>query len=65
MTKHRTCANGESLPVAILHEIHDCLSLALDATDGNQSKLWQMPAARSYMRSALRDTRRLLGEKTT
>lgn len=64
MTKQRICANGESLPVAILHEIHDCLALALDATDGNQPKLWQMPEARSYMRSALRDTRRLLGEKT-
>lgn len=55
-------AAAPGLPAETLLEIHDCLVLALDATDGNQPKRWQMPEARSYLRSALRDTRRLLGE---
>lgn len=57
-------AAATGLPTATLHEIHDCLLLALDATDGNQPSRWQVPEARSYLRSALRGTRRLLGEVT-
>ncbi|NDV53928.1 hypothetical protein [Salipiger sp. PrR003] len=62
MPRNRVLAADTGLPAETLLEIYDCLILALDATDGNQPKRWQMPEARSYLRSALRDTRRLLGE---
>lgn len=49
------------LPSAILHEIHDSLVLALDASE-RPSYSQPEREARSYLRHALRDTRRLLGE---
>ena len=48
------------LPVASLLEIHDLVILALDATEGSQPQLWQMPRARGYLRSALRHLGRVL-----
>ena len=62
MPRPRVSAAAKGLPSETLHDIHDCLVLALDATEGNHPKRWSMPEARSYLRSALRDTRRLLGE---
>lgn len=64
MPRTRASAAATGLPYEILHEIHDCLVLALDATEGNQPRRWQMPEARSHLRHALRDTRRLMGEAT-
>lgn len=57
-------AAATGLPAAIFREIHDCLVLALDATEGDQPRRWHMPEARSYLRHALRDMRRLMGEVT-
>lgn len=62
MPRNRVSAAATGLPSETLHEIHDCLVLALDATEGNHPNRWQMPEARSYLRHALRDMRRLLGE---
>lgn len=54
-------AAAPGLPSAILQEIHDSLVLALDASERPR---YSQPEreARSYLRYALRDTRRLLGE---
>lgn len=62
MPRTRVSAAATGLPSAILNEIHDCLMLALDATEGQHPARWQLPEARGYLRHALRDTRRLLGE---
>ena len=62
MPRTRVSAAATGLPSETLHEIHDCLVLALDATEGDQSRHWQMPEARSYLRHALRDMRRIMGE---
>jgi hypothetical protein len=51
---------GTGLPAAMLAEIHDLLTLALDATEGAAPQLWQMPQARGYVRHALRQVKRLL-----
>lgn len=64
MPRTRVSAAATGLPSETLHEIHDCLVLALDATEGDQPRRWQMPEARSYLRHALRDMRRLMGEVT-
>jgi hypothetical protein len=62
MPRTRISAAARGLPAATLYEIHDYLVLALDATEGDQPRRWQMPEARGLIRSALRDTRRLMGE---
>lgn len=62
MRRTRVPAAATGLPSETLHEIHDCLVLALDATEGDQPCRWQMPEARSYLRHALRDMRRIMGE---
>ena len=64
MPRTRISAAARGLPAATLYEIHDYLVLALDATEGDQPRRWQMPEARGLIRSALRDTRRLMGEVT-
>ena len=50
---------GIGLPVARLFDVHDLLTLALDATEGDAQR-WQLPEARGYMRNALRQVKRLL-----
>ncbi|KFI33197.1 hypothetical protein CG51_16620 [Haematobacter missouriensis] len=52
--------NGPGLPAAALHEIHDCLALALDATESRHPLPQPIREARSYMRTALRHTRNLM-----
>lgn len=52
------------LPSARLHEIHDCLALALDATESPDGYPQPLREARSYMRAALRQTERLMGDRT-
>ena len=49
------------LPSAVLAEIHDMLSLALDATESPSGYPQPLREARSYMRTALRRTERLMG----
>lgn len=51
---------GSGLPAALLHEIADCLTLALDATERRQGYSQPEREARSYIRAALRDTRDLI-----
>lgn len=49
------------LPSARLQEIHDMLALALDATESRSGYPQPLREARSYMRTALRHTQRLIG----
>lgn len=55
-----TSHNAPGLPAARLHEIHDMLALALDATESPAGYPRGLREARSYMRTALRHTRRLM-----
>ena len=48
------------LPAATLHEIHDCLTLALDATERPFGYSQAEREARSYVRNALRRTVKLI-----
>jgi len=48
------------LPVAKLYEIHDCLTLALDATERPRGYSQPEREARSYMCSALRQVGKLI-----
>lgn len=48
------------LPIARLAEIHDCLILALDATERHTGYSQAEREARSYMRSALRQVGKLV-----
>lgn len=48
------------LPSARLAEIHDCLTLALDATERPSGYTQPEREARSYVRSALRRTEKLM-----
>lgn len=61
MPRTRVSAAATGLPSETPNEIHDCLLLALDASERPR---YSQPEreARSYMRHALRDMRRLLGE---
>ena len=59
MAMHCHITNG--LPGETLSEIHDMLSLALDATERPQGYSQGEREARSYMRSALRRTEKLMG----
>ena len=54
------CHNGQALPVATLSEIHDFLTLALDATERPSGYTQTEREARSYMRTALRRTCKLM-----
>ena len=55
------CHNTPSLPGETLSEIHDCLTLALDATEHASGYSQSEREARSYIRSAQRHTARLIG----
>lgn len=57
------CHNGQAMPAASLHEIHDMLTLALDATERPSGYTQPEREARSYMRTALRRTERLMGAR--
>ena len=61
MTLHSPLSgHAQGLPQTRLAEIFDMVTLALDATEGGDPRHWQMPKARSYLRSALRQTDKLL-----
>lgn len=55
------CHITPGLPVETLAEIHDALTLALDATERHHGYSQTEREARSYVRSALRRTERLMG----
>lgn len=55
------CHNTPGLPCESLHEIRDCLILALDVTEDPRGNTQPEREARSYMRTALRRTERLIG----
>ncbi|WP_028031102.1 hypothetical protein [Gemmobacter nectariphilus] len=52
---------GTGLPGETLSEIHDMLSLALDATESPRGYTQTLREARSYLRTALRRTEKLMG----
>ena len=56
-----TSHTAHGLPAARLHEIHDMLALALDATESATGYPQHMREARSYMRAAMRRTEKLMG----
>lgn len=51
------------LPSVRLAEIHDCLTLALDATERPGGYSQPEREARSYLRTALRHTARLMAAR--
>lgn len=55
------CHNTPGMPGESLAEIHDCLTLALDVTERAGSYSQAEREARSYMRTALRRTVKLMG----
>ncbi|MCB1391008.1 MAG: hypothetical protein KDK12_17975 [Rhodobacteraceae bacterium] len=55
-----TSHSGEGLPAARLHEIHDMLALALDATESRSGYAQPLREARSYVRTALHHTVKLM-----
>lgn len=59
MAKH--CHNTPGMPGETLAEIHDCLALALDASERASGYSQAEREARSYMRTALRRTVKLMG----
>ena len=56
-----TSHTAPDLPAASLHEIADMLTLGLDATESRAGYPQPLREARSYVRTALRRTERLLG----
>lgn len=54
------CHNTPGLPGETLSEIHDCLALALDATERPAGYTRTEREARAYIRSALRQTCKLM-----
>lgn len=53
--------NNPGLPAAILDELHDCLTLALDATERPHRYSQTEREARSYVRAARHIAARLIG----
>lgn len=51
---------GTGLPIARLRDVHDMLTLALDATEGSAPQNWQVSQARGYLRNTLRQVNRLI-----
>ncbi len=58
------CLSSGARPVARLYEIQDMLTLALDATESSTGYTRAEHEARSYVRNALRQTRKLLGARS-
>lgn len=61
MTMHNPFpGHAPGLPAERLAELHDCITLALDATERRGGYSQTEREARSYMRAALRNTRKLM-----
>lgn len=60
MRLNPTSGNNPGLPSPRLFEIHDCLTLALDATERPSGYSQAEREARSYVRSALRQVGKLM-----
>lgn len=52
--------NNHGLPSARLNEIHDCLTLALDASERSTGYSQPEREVRSYVRAALRQITKLM-----
>lgn len=63
MPCNRASAAATGLPENPLFELHDCLVLALDASERPEGYSQAQREYRSYTRAALRHTRRLLGDQ--
>lgn len=63
MPRNRVSATATGVPLARLLEVYDLLVLALDASETRCGYSQGQREARSYTRTALRHTRRLLGEQ--
>ncbi|MGP9806468.1 hypothetical protein [Paracoccus sp. NSM] len=59
----RLSAADPGLPSARLDDLHDCLSLALDVTERRGGYSQAEREARSYLRAAMRQTRRLMADQ--
>ncbi|AGT08129.1 hypothetical protein [Paracoccus aminophilus] len=53
-------ATDTGLSACRLHEIHDCLALALDASEHDRGYTEAEAEARGYVRAALRQTLKLM-----
>lgn len=60
MPRNRVPAAVTGLPAARLDEIHDCITLALDATERPSGYTQAEREARSHLRIALRRTVQLI-----
>lgn len=63
MPKNPNSGNAPGLPAARLDEIQDCITLALDATERPSGYTQAEREARSYLRSAMRQARKLRAEQ--
>lgn len=61
MPNTHVLAATTGLPIATLNEIHDMLTLALDASERRTAYTQTEREARSYVRGALRRTEKLMG----
>jgi len=59
--ENRVSAASTGLPIARLHELHDMLTLALDATERPSGYSQAEREARSYLRQARRRADQLIG----
>lgn len=60
MSLNPISGNNPGLPAAFLCEIHDCLTLALDATERPTGYSQSEREARSYVRTAMRRVGKLM-----
>lgn len=60
MRSNPISGNTPGLPSSRLFEIHDCLTLALDATERPTGYSQPEREARSYVRTALRQVNKLI-----
>lgn len=63
MPRNRVSATATGVPLARLLEVYDLLVLALDASEARTGYSQRQREARSYTRTALLHTRKLLGEQ--
>lgn len=61
--ENRVSAAAPGLPAARLDDLHDSLTLALDATERPTGYSQAEREARSYMRAAMRQVRRIMAEQ--
>lgn len=63
MCKNPAPGNAPGLPASRLNDVHDCLTLALDVTERPTGYSQAEREARSYLRAAMRQVRRIMAEQ--